>query len=183
MNFEEKEYKVFELFQKQWALVTAGSMEKFNSCTVSWGSMGTLWTRPGKTGSVITVYLYPTRYTRELLMESETFTVSFFSARYKKPLAVIGSRSGRDVDKIAAAGLTPVSFGNSVTYAEAEQTFLCRKIYQHQLAKEDIAPDVQEYYAANAKMYPVDDNGEWQPHWAFVGEILESEVGKGLVTR
>ena len=54
MNFEEKEYKVFELFQKQWALVTAGNMEKFNSCTVSWGSMGTLWTRPGKTGSVIT---------------------------------------------------------------------------------------------------------------------------------
>lgn len=35
MNFEEKEYKAFELFQKQWALVTAGSMEKFNSCTVS----------------------------------------------------------------------------------------------------------------------------------------------------
>ena len=181
MNYEEKEYKVFELFQKQWALVTAGKMEKFNSCTVSWGSMGTLWTRPGKTGSVITIYLYPTRYTRELLMESETFTVSFFPATCKKALAVIGSRSGRDVDKVAASGLTPVSFGDSVTYEEAEQTFLCRKIYQHQLTREDIAPDVQEYYAANAKVYPVDDNGEWQPHWVFVGEILEAEVGKGLV--
>ena len=89
MNFEEKEYKPFELFSKQWALVTAGKMEKFNSCTVSWGSMGTLWTRPGKTGSTITVYLYPTRYTRELLMESETFTVSFFPASCKKALAVM----------------------------------------------------------------------------------------------
>ena len=183
MNFEEKEYKVFELFQKQWALVTAGSMDKFNSCTVSWGSMGTLWTRPGKTGSVITVYLYPTRYTRELLMESEIFTVSFFPASCKKALAVIGSRSGRDVDKVAASGLTPVSIGDSVTYKEAEQTFLCRKIYQHQLAKEDIALDVQEYYAANAKVYPVDDNGEWQPHWVFVGEIVEAEPEKGTVTR
>ena len=60
-----------------------------------------------------------------------------------------------------------------MTYEEAEKTFLCRKIYQHQLAKEDIAPDVQEYYAANAKVYPVDENGEWQPHWVFVGEIIE----------
>ena len=175
MNFEEKEYKAFELFQKQWALVTAGSMEKFNSCTVSWGSMGTLWTRPGKTGSVITVYLYPTRYTCELLMESETFTVSFFPASFKKTLAVIGSRSGRDGDKVATAGLTPVSFGDSVTYEEAEQTFLCRKVYQHQLAKEDIAQDVQEYYAANEKVYPVDKNGEWQPHYIFIGEIIDTK--------
>ena len=175
MNFEEKDYKAFELFQKQWALATAGSMEKFNSCTVSWGSMGTLWTRPGKTGSVITVSLYPTRYTRELLMENETFTVSFFPASCKKALAVIGSRSGRDGDKVATAGLIPVSFGDSVTYEEAEQTFLCRKVYQHQLAKEDIAQDVQEYYAANEKVYPVDENGEWQTHYIFIGEIIDTK--------
>ena len=25
-NFKEKEYKVFEMFDKQWAVVTAGSM-------------------------------------------------------------------------------------------------------------------------------------------------------------
>ena len=173
MSFEEKDYKPFEMFQKHWALVTAGNMEKFNSCTVSWGSMGTIWTRPGKTGSAVTVYLYPTRYTRELMMESETFTVSFFPASCKRALSVMGSRSGRNGDKIAAAGLTPVSFGNSVTYEEAEMTFLCRKIYQHQLAKEDIAQDVREYYAANSKVYPVDENGEWHPHYLFIGEILE----------
>ena len=36
-EFMEKDYKVFEMFDKQWALVTAGTMEHFNSCTVSWG--------------------------------------------------------------------------------------------------------------------------------------------------
>ena len=173
MNYEAKDYTPFELFQKQWALVTAGNMEKFNSCTVSWGSMGTLWTRPGKTGSTITVYLYPTRYTCELLMDNETFTVSFFPASCKKALAIMGSRSGRNVDKVEVAGLTPVSFGSSVTYEEAEMTFLCRKVYQHQLTKEDIAPDVQEYYAANEKVYPVDENGEWQPHYIFIGEVID----------
>ncbi len=62
-NFAEKDYKVFELFHQQWALATAGDREHFNSCTLGWGSMGTLWTRPGKSGAVITVYLHPARYT------------------------------------------------------------------------------------------------------------------------
>lgn len=35
-NFAQKDYKVFEMFDKQWALVTAGSIEHYNSCTVSW---------------------------------------------------------------------------------------------------------------------------------------------------
>lgn len=172
-SFEEKDYKIFELFEKQWAVVTAGNMEHFNSCTVNWGSMGTLWTRPGKNGSVITVYLYPTRYTREILTASEIFTVSFFPPTCKRALGILGSRSGRDGNKVEASGLTPVPVGDSVGYQEASMTFLCRKIYQHQLAKEDIAPDVREYYKTNSKVYPVDENGEWQPHWVFVGEIVE----------
>ena len=42
--------EAFDLFRKQWALVTAGTPEHFNACTISWGSLGTLWTRPGSTG-------------------------------------------------------------------------------------------------------------------------------------
>ena len=173
-SFEEKSYEVFNLFQKQWAVVTAGNMDKFNSCTVSWGSLGTIWTRPGKSGSIVTVYLYPTRYTRELMAESDTFTVSFFPTDKKKAMGILGSRSGRDTNKVEKSGLTPVSVGDTVGYEEANLTFVCRKIYQHQLTKEDIAADVQEYYSANPNAYPVDKNGEWHPHWVFVGEITEA---------
>lgn len=172
-DFEKNDYKVFELFQKQWAVVATGNMEKHNACTVSWGSLGTLWTRPGKTGSVVTVYLHPSRYTRELLTENDMFTVSFFPNECKKALAFIGSRSGRDGDKISASGLTPIAAGDSVAFQEASLTFVCRKIYQHQMAKEDIASDVQDYYVANPKVYPLNENGEWEPHWAFVGEIVD----------
>ena len=42
--------------------------------------MGTLWTRPGISGSTVTIYLHPSRYTREVLQQNETFTVSFFSS-------------------------------------------------------------------------------------------------------
>ncbi|MGI6578704.1 MAG: metallophosphoesterase [Saccharofermentanales bacterium] len=174
-NSEEKDTEVFSLFQKQKALVTAGNMEHFNSCTIGWGSSGTLWTRPGKTGAVLTVYLHPARYTHEFLMKNETFTVSFFPSSCKEALGYMGSHSGRAGNKAEAAGLTPVAMGDSVTYEEANLTFLCRKIYQHGFAREDIATDVQEYYKANPKSFPVDENGEWQPHWVFVGEILEIE--------
>ncbi len=172
-TFEEKDYKVFDLFRKQWALVTAGNMDHFNSCTIGWGSMGTIWTRSGKSGAIITVYVHPARYTCEFLKENETFTVSFYPAHYKKALGIMGSHSGRDVNKPEMAGLTPVAMGDSVTYEEAQLTFLCKKIYQHQFAKEDLATEIQEYYGGNPRSFPADEEGEWQAHWVFIGEILE----------
>ena len=168
-DFTEKDYKIFELFEKQWALVTAGSPEHFNGCTVGWGCMGTLWNKP-----VITVYLHPARYTRELLQENDSFTVSFFPESCKKALGIMGSRSGRDGDKVSAAGLTPLAIGDSVGYREASRTFLCRKLYQHRFSREDLAPDIQNYYQTHAAVFPPDENGEWQPHWVFVGEIVRA---------
>lgn len=99
IHFTEDSYKIFELFYKQWGLVTAGNLERFNSCTVSWGSMGTLWTRPEKSGQVITVYIHPARFTQELLIANDTFTVSFFPEGYRKDLAYFGSHSGKEKSK------------------------------------------------------------------------------------
>ena len=33
-DFRQEDYKVFEMFDKQWAFVTAGGMDHFNSCTI-----------------------------------------------------------------------------------------------------------------------------------------------------
>lgn len=172
-NYEEKDYKVFDLFRNQWALVTAGNMEYFNSCTIGWGSMGTLWTRQGKNGAILTVYVHPARHTCDFLIRNETFTVSFFSPRYKKALGYMGSHSGRDVNKPEGAGLTPIAMGESVTYEEANVIFLCKKIYQHQFVKENLATEIQEYYKGNPRSFPAEEPDDWQPHWMFIGEIIE----------
>jgi len=177
-DYKDKDYKIFDLFKNQWALVSAGDIDNFNACTVSWGSFGTLWTRPGKDGATITVYIHPGRYTNEFMKKSDVFTVSFFSEEYRKALGYMGSHSGRNEDKAAVAGLTPLSVDNSVMFKEASITFVCRKVYQHQFAKEDIAGDVQEYYKTNPKVYPVNENGEWEPHWVYVGEIKEVKENK-----
>lgn len=172
-DFESRDYRVFEMFRNNWAVVSAGDVQNFNGCTVSWGSIGTMWTRPESSGSVVTVYLHPARHTTKFFQENDKFTVSFFPEECKPALAYMGSHSGRNEDKAANAGLTPVDMNGTVGYAEAEMTLVCKKLYMHQLTKEDLAPEIQEYYKNNPKPYPVDENGEWQPHWVFVGDILE----------
>ncbi len=168
-----EEAKIFDLFRKQWALVSAGTIEKFNTCTVSWGSMGTIWTRPGKSGSAVTVYIHPSRYTCEFLKECEIFTVSFYPQECRKALGYLGSHSGRDEDKVAASGLTPLAFGDSVTFREAKTTFLCRKVYGAPFDKTGLADDIKEYYASRPEAFPPDEDGDWNPHWIFIGEVID----------
>ena len=39
--FEAKDYKAFTMFEERWALVTAGTLDEFNTCTV-WATYGVL---------------------------------------------------------------------------------------------------------------------------------------------
>ena len=48
----------FTKFEKDWALLTAGTEERYNSMTIGWGSLGTVWNK-----DVLTVYVRPDRYT------------------------------------------------------------------------------------------------------------------------
>ena len=166
-EYENKEYKIFELFHKNWALVTAGTPEHFNSCTIGWGSMGTIWNRP-----IVTVYVHPSRYTSEFLKNSDTFTVSFYPESCRKALGYMGSHSGRNEDKAKNCGLTPAAFGSSVTYEEASFTLLCKKLYQHPMLKEELAPEIWDHYDEAKKSFP-DGNGGWEPHLVFAGEIID----------
>lgn len=174
-EFEQEEYKVFDMFSHQLALVTAGNIDHFNGCTVGWGSLGNIWSRNGNVRPIITVYIYPSRYTCEFLKNNETFTVSFLPQEHRKSLGYMGSHSGRNEDKVKASGLTPVMIGDSVTYQQANLTFLCKKLYQHEFVKEDLAEEIHDYYKANPAVYPRDENGDWQTHYMFVGEIIDVE--------
>ena len=147
---------ILSLFDKKWALVTAGSLERFNTMTISWGGMGTLWNKP-----VATVYVKPVRYTHEFMDSNGLFTVSFFSEEHRKALGLLGSVSGRDCDKVKLSGLTPVETDGSVGFLEAERTLVCRKIYRQDLDIGSIpGPARDTYYRTEA------------PHTMYIGEII-----------
>ena len=81
-DYKREEYKVFELFDKKWALVTAGNIQHYNCCTVSWGSLGNIWGTAGNSRSTVTVYVHPARYTSEVLKESDILGVTWGSTVY-----------------------------------------------------------------------------------------------------
>ena len=178
-NFKEKDYKIFEMFDKDWALVTAGNESEYNSCTVSWGSLGNIWAHAGTGGFIATMYIHPARYTSELLKKYDTFTVSFYDKDYKGALGYMGSHSGREENKALGAKLTPVVLGEGVTYEEAKLTFLCHKLYMHQFSKDDLADEIKAYYAGQPKIYPnVTPDGtedDWEAHYMIVGKIIEAK--------
>ena len=165
-GFEKKDYKVFEMFSRDWALATAGDAESFNTCTIGWGSLGSIWHRPGGVMPIVTVYVNPARYTWKFLNKYEYFTVSFFGEEHREALKYLGSHSGRDGDKVAAAGLTPkaVLGGKAVTFNEAELTFVCRMLYRAPFERKGMAEDIDK------GVYK-----DWEPHWMYVGEIVETE--------
>ena len=46
MNFTEKKYDVFQMFNDRWALVTAGTPEDFNTMTIAWAAWAPSGARP-----------------------------------------------------------------------------------------------------------------------------------------
>lgn len=122
--FEDVKVSIFELMDKGTPLLTAGTKEAFNTMTVSWGSLGTLWTVPA-----CTVYVRPQRYTHQFMESSDYYTLSFFSAEYKEQMALCGSKSGRDIDKVKACGFTPAFTEEGAPYfEEAEMVLVCKKM-------------------------------------------------------
>ena len=163
-------YDPFDLFNNKWALVTAGTLNNFNCCTVSWGSLGILWRK-----KIVTIYVYPSRYTSNFLLNNEYFTISVFDEEYKKDLTILGSKSGRDLDKVALTSLTPISLKESVIYKEVKQVFYCKKIYFGQFNRDNVAEEIKRNYINNPNSFPKDENGEWRTHYMFVGEIIEEK--------
>ena len=121
MNTKDFQPEIFKLFDDQWGILTAGDKDAFNSMTISWGMLGTLWCMPHKGKNVCAVFVNPARYTYGFMEKSDYYTVSFFdNKKYQKALGIMGSKSGRDMDKAKASGLTPKYLEHGVTYEEAE---------------------------------------------------------------
>jgi flavin reductase (DIM6/NTAB) family NADH-FMN oxidoreductase RutF len=152
-------------------LITAGDARPdgggdWNSMTASWGGLGVLWGR-----DVAFMFIRPSRRTFEFANDNGLFTLSFFSEARREALNIMGSRSGRDCDKAAAAGLSPLIVGDdaagtrgaAIGFKEAEDILICRTLYTHDFDPRAFldAPLIEKAY--NGKDY----------HRMYIGEILK----------
>ena len=106
----------FDLIGKEWMLVTAGTPDKYNTMT----------------------FIRPERFTHEFIEGNDRLTLSFYDEEYRKALQICGSKSGRDINKTEATGLTPETLeSGAVTFGEAKMTLDCRKLFKSSMKAEN----------------------------------------------
>ena len=142
-----------KLIAGDWALLSAGTTEDWNTMTVSWGAVGEIW---GFDAAF--VFVRPQRHTMRYLDANAYFTLAFGLPR--ETMALCGKLSGRDCDKIAQAGLVAHAQGDSLWPEGAKLAIVCRKA-----AKQAIDP-------AGFIDPAIEGNYEGDYHSMFVGEIV-----------
>lgn len=147
----------FDMIGKQWMLISAGNEQKWNTMTASWGGLGVIWGAP-----TATAYIRESRYTKEFVDAGEYFTLSFLAEGHRDALNLLGSKSGRDIDKMQGGGLTPVFVEGQPSFEEAETVFVCKKRYAGDLAAKDFLDP-----AIDPKWYSTHDY-----HKMYLGEIV-----------
>lgn len=154
---EDLQENTFKLFNDAWVVIAAQRGEKVNAMTASWGSLGVLW---GK--RVATVYVRGSRYTHEFMEAAETFSVTSFDPSYKKVLNdIMGSKSGRDIDKIKECGFSVEHLLGTPVFEQARLAIVCKKAYSH--------PFVEAEFCDKTHLQTSYKNGDL--HTVYIGTI------------
>ncbi len=163
INIKELTDNVVKLIGEDWSLITAGDLSSFNTMTASWGGIGFLWNRP-----VAYIFIRPERYTHSFVEKNTHFTLSFFDEKYRNALNICGSKSGRDTDKVAEAGLDIQSTAKgNIYFSQARVVLECRKFYSVEIKDGEFVEkqSVEKWYKKEGI------------HTMYIGEIEHCYVG------
>ncbi len=152
-------------------LLTTKTDNKVNSMVIGWGTLGFDWSTP-----VFVAFVREGRFTRRLLDENPEFSINVPSGPFdRRIIAVCGGTSGRDTDKITAAGLTLVAPDRITVPAirELPLTLECRVIYRQ---KQELSLLDQKFLP---RFYPAEVDGSHvganrDAHIAYYGEIVSA---------
>ncbi len=150
----------FSLWGKRWFLLCSGmnSPGRFNIMTVGWGTFGIMWSKP-----IAVVAVRPSRYTYSFMEAQPDFTLCAFPAEMRDKLNFCGVKSGRDVDKAKACGLTPRHSVRvkSPGFEEADLILECKKVYYDDCTPSRfLDPSIEDNY------------GGTNYHRLYTGEIM-----------
>jgi flavin reductase (DIM6/NTAB) family NADH-FMN oxidoreductase RutF len=165
---EEMDDNVFTLAGKVFPVITAGRKGQYNAMTASGGGMGMLFRKP-TTWCII----QSGRYTLEMILKERTYTMSYFPDEYKEQLLFLGSKSGRDSEKMKEVTLTGIQTpSGNMSFREARLIIECKLT---QLT----APDPGDFYTQEAKDYLSEAYKEASDYRKYMfGEITHFWVKK-----
>ena len=147
--------------------------EKFNAMVIGWGNLGVTWGV-----DTFVVYVREGRYTRSQIDKTGEFTISVpLNGPDPVITRVCGSKSGRDIDKAAEAGLTLAEPEKTHTPGVKQYplTLECKVLYSQ---KQDLAALPEDIRAA---MYPQDVDStnpmaNRDAHVAYIGQIVSAYI-------
>ncbi len=156
---------------KRGILLTSKANNICNTMTIGWGTLGIEWGRP-----IFIAYVRQSRFTRELIDACGEFTVNIpYGDVDNQILGFCGSKSGRDLDKFQALGLTPEE-PEKISVPGIRQlplTLECKVLYrQLQDLKEIPAPILERYYPQNVPGSASGSNRD--AHVAYYAEIVNA---------
>lgn len=167
ININENANEIISAIGKGVFLTTKAG-DKVNSMAIEWGTTGYLWGKP-----VFICYVRESRFTREQLDKNSEFTVCMPVGSFdKRIMAVCGSKSGRDMDKIGELGLTLVD-GEKVSVPAIKElplTIECRLIYRQPQDMSLLPDDIKSRFYS--PKYGLDKD----EHITYIGEIVCSYV-------
>lgn len=149
---------------KKGVFLTTKVGNKVNSMVIEWGHIGRIWNRP-----VFVAYIRVNRYTRELLDQNPEFTVNIpINGFDRKAFMICGTKSGRDMDKISEAGLTPAD--PEVVSVPAIKNFPltleCKVIYRQEQDASALPDEIRRQFYSM----------ETGDHISYYGEIVDAYV-------
>ncbi|MDR2650749.1 MAG: flavin reductase [Prevotellaceae bacterium] len=165
---EEINDDVFTLAGKVLPVITAGKSEHYNSMTGSGGGFGMLFRKP------VTWCIFRTdRYTLELIQKEQTYTVSYFPDEYKKQILFLGSKSGRNSEKMKEVELTSVQIpSGNMSFKEARLIIECK-------LTQITTPNIDDFYIQEDKDYLNEAYKEASNYRKYVfGEITSVWIKK-----
>lgn len=141
---------------------------------IEWGTLGFNWGRP-----VFACYVRQSRFTREMLDSNPEFTINLSTQECdKRIISICGTKSGRDIDKVATLGFTLID-GNKVSVPAIKEmplTLECKVIYRQEQEYSRLPITLQErfYPDTQARNH---DNAE-DEHIVYFGEIVDAYLLK-----
>ena len=135
-----------------------------NAMAIGWCALGGVWSMP-----MCIVLVRPTRYTYQCIEQTGCFTVNVPPPGLAKACLLCGTKSGRDGDKLAEAGLTvekaetvqaPVIAGCPIVYE-------CTVVHHNDVLPPELTDEIQKNFYAD---------GDY--HRVYFGKILAARAAE-----
>ena len=160
---------------KKGILVNTKNGDKVNSMTIAWGQVGIEWRK-----LFFTIYIRHGRFTHGQIEATKEFTISVPIKRtpeISKAISYIGSRSGKNIDKLKDCNLTIVKGieVNSPAIKEIPLTIECKVIYQQEQEINNIPQELKDqFYPQNIGSEAPMANQDF--HTVYYGEIIDAYI-------